>query len=1124
MPTPNPYDFTPIPGQHGSTGPVIVPVTAPASAVSSDPYDFIPGGTSTPASGGSAPPQVAQAGAPTKGGGGLLHLVGKGLGQIGRATVGAGTGLLSLGEESAALGRGATANIINDLTLGHTHLGPASAQFDPSHPVASEKEVGATLNQYPTLDAMRAGYVRTGEEIAHPSRIVTNYSQNPGGAFLNDAANIASVAAPVTGALGAFAEGAGAGAEGAGAGAEGAAKAAAATSKVAEAAGKAANLPTLPARLVAKGVGSLADMIPAGTDAATAEKVSLLDKAKGLGTRVADTAAQRDAAATFAIKGIQIPGAVVAHNLRLTGEKLVNGVKGTPLEGGLQPNEMGAVAATIRNEMGGFAPHVADAVTAGAITPEQADEIRNRVFANNPKVGADQQISPTQAALAHQFAAGTLPADQAARLSAATDLVHNEVLAPNQQAELDASGRLAAKNILGEDGMPRQAGLHPGQLGNTPMESKVAQMIQPLVDDLNRAQAEAFRAEAEGHAGALTAAHAKVVELSQQLAQARGAAEANPATAPSAWRPMIERSRSAVNAAQAMAAEAEKAGDTASAAALRGVADRIPVTLGQHVAQGVFAPEHMIGERPGRGLGLGTPKPSPLVGSATTQAMHVRSPENTLVASTPERLVKTYTSRRMQGIQNAHVLSVVEQAGTTPAKLLAAEGSTGEMTHAELLKAVESRGYRAVNPALPFTQGIITDPKMVGPDTPIVPAKLLDELNRRTQPLFQRQPGTGTKAVPAGLKVLDKATAAYRTSLHLSPAWALHRTATALFQAHVGADMSINDIIHYGTKAVSEMRGDTDLALGSRRTGLYATDEPTSKLGTLAHKAGTVNRATRDAANWGENALKVAVALKKIQESGGRLDDTAAMTEATKLMGDYGNSAAWERELMGRAFPVYPWLKMVAKQVAHYGVDHPQRAAFMLHLGNISAAATQQAGLPNSQIGSVPLGGGNDLNLQGLNPLSLFSGTAGGFMNPMLKLGVEAATGGDPNTMSQLTRPGGAFGGKQPTGRITNPSELEYLALKNNPLGRVALGQFAPNVARYNTGEPYLGKSGPTVYPADTSVAGRVLSAAGLPINNYTPSPNAAKSAAATAKADAAYKARQKANNAKTHIPLVPGS
>jgi hypothetical protein len=190
----------------------------------------------------------------------------------------------------------------------------------------------------------------------------------------------------------------------------------------------------------------------------------------------------------------------------------------------------------------------------------------------------------------------------------------------------------------------------------------------------------------------------------------------------------------------------------------------------------------------------------------------------------------------------------------------------------------------------------------------------------------------------------------------------------------------------------------------------------------------------------------------------------AALTEAVRVLGDYNNLGPIERDLVSKAFPIFPLTKQVGLAVAHYAEDHPLRTAFIMHQGAMAAQEPPQHGLPSWLSGARPLGNNCYFPLRSLFSPDLVTGAASsptGFLNPLLKFGAEAGLGANPSNGAKvmsgkgswnLTRPGGAFG-RTPSGPVTDLSSLRYLAEKT-PIGRLYLNEFATPEARYDTGQP----------------------------------------------------------------------
>lgn len=154
------------------------------------------------------------AGKPSNGGG-ILGWLGRAASGAVRAVQGVPAGVSQLGHDVGTAGARGLENIANDVafaaTLGHEggydtrHLGGAQETPNFSHAGSAlgaliDTHPGAmadAIRGYPSLEGARAGLVRSGMEVAHPTQLVHNYSTDPVGSLLNDAANVAIVGGPV---------------------------------------------------------------------------------------------------------------------------------------------------------------------------------------------------------------------------------------------------------------------------------------------------------------------------------------------------------------------------------------------------------------------------------------------------------------------------------------------------------------------------------------------------------------------------------------------------------------------------------------------------------------------------------------------------------------------------------------------------------------------------------------------------------------------------------------------------------------------------------------------------------------------------------------------------------------
>jgi hypothetical protein len=116
----------------------------------------------------------------------------------------------------------------------------------------------------------------------------------------------------------------------------------------------------------------------------------------------------------------------------------------------------------------------------------------------------------------------------------------------------------------------------------------------------------------------------KLESLNRQLDTARARWVTAPETAPARLRPVLQRAQDAADHMHVMASEFAARGDGATAGVYHRLADEVPTTLAQLREANVNA-THMIGEKPFAKEGFTGTKASPLVGTKTVGAMHLRS-------------------------------------------------------------------------------------------------------------------------------------------------------------------------------------------------------------------------------------------------------------------------------------------------------------------------------------------------------------------------------------------------------------------------------------------------------------------------------------------------------------------
>jgi len=184
-------------------GPLSDLFSAPAAQSSGSPLQDL---FSTPSASPGAPQTPAPVQTPTgpsyKPFGGILgglanavHTAGHIASTVGKGAVKIGEGLPAVvgeaAKEAVAIPYGAGENIVND--VAGTRYGGVGAGVGEGGILPSQKAWTSTLNKYPVAGGMLRGGQQTAEELAHPSRIAKNYSNNPVQAALNDIGTLATV-------------------------------------------------------------------------------------------------------------------------------------------------------------------------------------------------------------------------------------------------------------------------------------------------------------------------------------------------------------------------------------------------------------------------------------------------------------------------------------------------------------------------------------------------------------------------------------------------------------------------------------------------------------------------------------------------------------------------------------------------------------------------------------------------------------------------------------------------------------------------------------------------------------------------------------------------------------------
>jgi hypothetical protein len=261
-----------------------------------------------------------------------------------------------------------------------------------------------------------------------------------------------------------------------------------------------------------------------------------------------------------------------------------------------------------------------------------------------------------------------------------------------------------------------------------------------------------------------------------------------------------------------------------------------------------------------------------------------------------------------------------------------------------------------------------------------------------------------------------------------------------------------------------------------------------------------------------DNLTRSAVLFTKLDEG---LPLERAARDTLKVMGNYADATAFERRVVKRVLPFWPWVKHSTALTFRLPVEHPLRVAMTLHLADL--ASDPDSGLPEWLAGAIPLGGGRYLPTGGLNPFDqvaapIFTPSGlGRSLSPAIRLPLEVMNM-RPDKQQLLSAPAGYE--KDGAGFIGVKPALYRLAGSTAPT-RLLRDLPGEPVARFDTGQPIL-KGGRTISAAKPGGKLGALAAyatgAPRPIDYDTEAAarRAAKADKAAAKSRASYEQRRK--------------
>lgn len=357
--------------------------------------------------------------------------------------------------------------------------------------------------------------------------------------------------------------------------------------------------------------------------------------------------------------------------------------------------------------------------------------------------------------------------------------------------------------------------------------------------------------------------------------------------------------------------------------------------------------------------------------------------------------------------------TAAEKFGIKPSQIDDVKG----LPFGEMRQAMEDRGLVPWDPKYGsnIPQGAITH------DTPFVEPAIAKALDNQLNHNF-------SKGVVG--HIYDKLTAAtYRDWLKLSPFYMSHMIgADVMTEASEG--MTPQEMIRYGYRARQLLKSDENL--GSLR-GSQIDEEslnPEPNTGLLGRAKNAYNTAT-GLPRAVDELTRVSIYLRDMDKMGMSAEE--AVAHANSVLGHINTLGPIEQQVIRRIFPIYPWMKQVAKIGAKLAHDHPVGAMLTLNLAE-QAAQRNEKGLPWYLQGFDPL------RILDINPLNLVNPIARAAAVP---LGLNVAAHRD------LSQPG-----KSGFMKVPSLGGAEYAMGHQFPLGKVIEPlTHTPDMARYDTGQ-----------------------------------------------------------------------
>lgn len=299
---------------------------------------------------------------------------------------------------------------------------------------------------------------------------------------------------------------------------------------------------------------------------------------------------------------------------------------------------------------------------------------------------------------------------------------------------------------------------------------------------------------------------------------------------------------------------------------------------------------------------------------------------------------------------------------------------------------------------------LTTVPRALSPtDQVFIPSQLARMLDGFNASLTE----AGQRVV---VRYLDKANSLYRHSwLGLSPRWHVGNMVSNAFSTMQAGHVSPLDMPRYIFEAIKLLKQ-------AKKTGFLPTAEMNALFGhnlsgdafnfvealnPVGNKPGLLKRALRSSYefnNYVDNISRTANYLAQMGDGmqymnqpgwqnmvvdGVTLGERsqAAIRGALRVAGDFNNMTQFERAVIRRFVPFYPWYRHITRLMLTEPIYSPTRTLWMLHLGQLFYDEEDQQALPGFMQAAIP-GGGLLWSTGGLSPVSGAIGSETMFNNP----------------------------------------------------------------------------------------------------------------------------------------------